>query len=524
MRNFFKYFVLISVVSVIPVLTGCDKNKQEDPTLSVNPDKVSINFTYEAAGSFIYDVITNQPSWNVEVTTGGEWCKAVKNEDGKSFTVTAEPNDKPESPAPATVTVTAGDAKPVVITVTQDGYNPSVTIDPNLKTISFYAGAEDTYSFEVFTEHDEWDYELDPAAAREWCKIERTGDILTVSGVFYNETTAREATLILKAGEASSLRIPVIQKGIEIFILGYQYNSGGSVDAKYWKNGKEFYMTRNQGNFFTNKMALHGDDVHAAVRIGGAGKSYAGYLKNNEEPVYLTLDDFGIGNDSNANDIFIDEEGNIYMCGYIGPVIDTSVIMPVWWKNDDRSVCQTDDPKELAAGIQIYEGATYIATYTSDKTIKYYKNGTANTIGQYGQIIGMKIEDGDIYTAGFRDNGNIYEPFYTKNQDVTYFNNTESEFPYGITVYNGDIYIAGQRGPGFDRYAIYWKNGEPTLLSDKLNSSAAAVAIWGDDVYVVGQEPNANDVMTGVLWKNGVRVGEISDGNNICYLNDIIIR
>ena len=108
------------------------------PKLSVKPSKLS--FSAKATESYDVVVTTNQPSWNVDITSDQTWCTVTKGTD--LFTVTATENTDTEQRT-ATITVTAGYAPEATIAVTQAAWSPFVQArytTPNLAVI-FYPGS-----------------------------------------------------------------------------------------------------------------------------------------------------------------------------------------------------------------------------------------------------------------------------------------------------------------------------------------------------------------------------------------------
>jgi uncharacterized protein YaaQ len=82
-------------------------------------------------GNTTFTVSTNQSTW--EAISSQTWCTVSKTANG--FTVSAAANLSPTAPAQATVTVTAGEATPVVITVTQEAGSPD---NDNILTADFF--------------------------------------------------------------------------------------------------------------------------------------------------------------------------------------------------------------------------------------------------------------------------------------------------------------------------------------------------------------------------------------------------
>jgi hypothetical protein len=69
-----------------------------------------------------FTVATNQLTW--DATSNQLWCRVSKLDD-QQFIVTAAPNMSANAPLPATVTVTAGTAQQIIITVTQQAKAPA---------------------------------------------------------------------------------------------------------------------------------------------------------------------------------------------------------------------------------------------------------------------------------------------------------------------------------------------------------------------------------------------------------------
>ena len=112
--------LFFTAIAVMLIFASCAKNKSETPTPSLSlSSTAAIAFTTAAEASEYktITVTTNQSSWDAE--SDQAWCKVDKNIAAKTFTVSAQPNTSTEAPTPGKVTVTAGDATPVVIDVTQ---------------------------------------------------------------------------------------------------------------------------------------------------------------------------------------------------------------------------------------------------------------------------------------------------------------------------------------------------------------------------------------------------------------------
>ncbi|KAA6329904.1 hypothetical protein EZS27_021334 [termite gut metagenome] len=102
------------------------------PSLTIADEDKNINLNAAGVAQTI-TVTTNVSDWSA--TANANWCTAVKGTG--TLAISATPNTGAERTA--TVTVTAGDLTPVIITVTQEAATPSQTINTNF-SISGYEG------------------------------------------------------------------------------------------------------------------------------------------------------------------------------------------------------------------------------------------------------------------------------------------------------------------------------------------------------------------------------------------------
>jgi hypothetical protein len=89
-----------------------------EPTLSLDhSDPIAFEADGTTTDNTTYAVSTNVGTW--QVSSSKEWVQVLKNGDNNTFTVSAVANKLYTSPAPVTITVTAGAAPSVEIAVTQ---------------------------------------------------------------------------------------------------------------------------------------------------------------------------------------------------------------------------------------------------------------------------------------------------------------------------------------------------------------------------------------------------------------------
>ena len=117
--------------------------KDEDPTLSVDPDVKEVAFKSDGtATTTTFTVKTNQSPW--KVASNKPWLTATPNEANNTFVLSAGRNTTTSPREEATVTVSAGSATPVQIKVSQEaGVSVNITAEV-LKntTMPFEVGAQ----------------------------------------------------------------------------------------------------------------------------------------------------------------------------------------------------------------------------------------------------------------------------------------------------------------------------------------------------------------------------------------------
>ena len=116
MRKIFQ--VLLGTVMVAAAVLSCKKDEIKQETLEVSPSE-PLTFSWNDAEGVALEVTTTADSWDAAVDTDGEgWVTAQK--EGTTLTISVDVNDS-ESERSGKVTVSAGNAVPVEIPVTQTG-------------------------------------------------------------------------------------------------------------------------------------------------------------------------------------------------------------------------------------------------------------------------------------------------------------------------------------------------------------------------------------------------------------------
>ena len=117
MRKIFQ--VLLGTAMVAAAVLSCKKDEIKQETLEVSPSE-PLTFSWNDAERVALEVTTTADSWDAAVDTDGEddWVTAQK--EGTTLTISVKENNS-ESKRNGKVTVSAGNAKPVEIQVTQTG-------------------------------------------------------------------------------------------------------------------------------------------------------------------------------------------------------------------------------------------------------------------------------------------------------------------------------------------------------------------------------------------------------------------
>lgn len=186
-------------------LVSCKKSEKVDKqnTLSVKPAS-DISFKADGNEDVVLTIMTDAESWNVEKN---DWITAKK--EGNMLKVNAQTNTA-ESVRPGRITISAGNAQPVRINVTQAaaeegeivlGVTPS---DP----IAFEAAGNKAVELTVKTNAADWTFTY----PEEWMTAEKSGDKLIVNAKD-NTGEARVGQIVVKSSEGDkSVRIAVTQK------------------------------------------------------------------------------------------------------------------------------------------------------------------------------------------------------------------------------------------------------------------------------------------------------------------------
>lgn len=180
---------------------GDAKNK-----LAVNPD-TAIEFKASDNGDIVLTVETDAKDW--EVKASEDWIVTTKSEDKLTVNVL----ENKGGARAGRITVTAGNADPVKIQVTQakaEDAKPYLTVTPSEGIVFASAGGESVV-LTVDTNVPEWTYEV----TGDWIEAVQAEGTLTLTAGDNTTTNQRAGRVTVKADGVSPVRISVSQEAAD---------------------------------------------------------------------------------------------------------------------------------------------------------------------------------------------------------------------------------------------------------------------------------------------------------------------
>lgn len=274
-------------------------------------------------------------------------------------------------------------------------------------------------------------------------------------------------------GEANDI---VVSNG-DVYISGVRINTSGKVQACYWKNGEETFLTTSNVDFLANGIAVSGNDVYVAGdENGSSGKPC--YWKNGERTILPTT-----AQSSGVSGISV-SGSDVYVIGWESPSV------ACYWKNGTKTFLpskfsQSEPQSIFIAGTDVYVGGR--GRYPGDWTACYWKNNSCVYLtdgARTASVESIAVSQGKVYAAGSEESsGTVYDACYWEDgRKVTLETSTLAEIN-DIAVSANKVYAVGNvwvdKGSGNGHYkACYWKDGVRIDLSDgKKESGAYAVAL-----------------------------------------------
>lgn len=459
------FFAALVALAAAALTAGCSSDKTAAdptppeppaPTLSLDRGAGPVVFTAAAKESFAYVVTTNQPSWDVD--SDQTWCLVAK--DSKGFTLTAVENTAPVPPLPATVTVKAGAAEPILLTVTQEVAQIDVYVVGIERTGSEYSSAV----AKVWKNGKPWDqaryHATIPGALGDGEKSSYAESVYVWDGDVYVAGTEYRVPVIWKNGQPwDRTKYHDIQPGC----LVKDDESSGDANSVYVSDGA-VYVTGSHGDYA--EVWKDGQPWETAQY----NDTYEGALTDGTKSVA------GLSILVSGKDVYVAGHENYFVAKI--------------WKNGqpwDQAQYHASNPGALTNGKGM-AGAYSLAVMNGHVLVAGYERNVST-----GKDVAKVWEDGRPWSKPPYADGALTDG--SKNATV-----------HSIVATDEGTYVVGYD----DHYAKVWKDGKPwdqaqyhttspgALTDGTLWSQANSVFVMGGSVYVVGYEDDAAKI-----WKDG---------------------
>ncbi len=446
-----KFRFLALALAAAAICTSCGKGG-DDPepaaTLSISPDITAVEFSYDGQQAFngatsvtpVFTVTTDQSDWQVAVTPStATWCQAVKTTDGSGFTLYATENAAAESPAPATVTVTAGGAA-ATIAVTQ---RPAPSSYTAWACGSYY---DADYKYYAWT----------------W----KQGD-------------ATVTDLPMPAGAVSCWASQMTVSGGDIYIAGNYTDTNGKAIPGYWKNNTFVTLPLPSGvgstqNAYCNAIVVSGGKVHASGYYGvfwRAEESRAIYWVDGTPSLLPLHEDYSLSQSKNM----VLSGGSVYIGGEARLKSDPNRTRGCYWKDSQHTLLPVpaDTRSSECSAIAVLNGTVYaVGRYVLNTSYAYTVLWDADgprTLtppeGYYiwsGGLVDIVASGGNIYIAATlcAETGlNAFNSAYWEGDECRFLGQNASNtatLPRSVFVAGGKTYLAATSNGSMGIY--FWLN------------------------------------------------------------------
>ena len=191
--------VTVTVTGLSPVVVTVT---QAAPTLAVTPANQNVS---PVTGSTTFAVTTNS-TWTV--ASNQTWCTVTPSGTGNGTISAGFTENISVTPRVASITVTVNGLTPIVVTVSQAGANPTLSVTPANQDVSENAGSVD---FSV-SSNTTWTAISDQT----WCTVTPSGSgngSITASFSINLTSVARTASISVSASGASPVIVTINQAG-----------------------------------------------------------------------------------------------------------------------------------------------------------------------------------------------------------------------------------------------------------------------------------------------------------------------
>lgn len=386
----------------------------------------------------VFQIVTTASEWDAEVQSS--WCSIEKDIENMTLTLHAEACTSDENtPETAVITITAGNAVPVEITVNQE-----------LLTADIYVAGYVYYDPQIRT-------------AVYW----KNGEVM--------ELVDRETDSYVRQ---------IYVSDDAVYVLGGIDDPENGWLTGYWKNGEFTAFPKTRKPEAYEFQVTENGDVYAV----GYDKLKAVYWKNDEEVKMETVTSYAYGMCLDGEDLHIVGTRYVKGTGMVGAYWKNGELVSELQNGSYCSVCVNDGKVYLlgteSAGSEEDGTSTTVPFYTVDGEKHILSEEGIND----GVMNKIRVLDGKVICTG---TGYHYEERMPDNVDIEYhfaqcwidgeaMPLTENEGEAcGIAAFAGNIYIAGVDFNDIEvvNRAVYWKNGERIALDDTVEAKARDIFI-----------------------------------------------
>jgi hypothetical protein len=240
MKNLKISFRAIALSSFcILCLTACQKEEKDPDILLVLPTDLTFSATDTREQTI--SVSTNAPSW--KFSGGDSWLDSYIKQDNKLY-IKVENYTNTETSRKSTLTITAGDAQPVTISIEQTPMEIN-TLSVSPESLSFDGDETGEKTVTVTTNAPDWT----PATEADWLTLSKEDKTLKIAVPTENTGTAdRTANIRITAGNAPELILKVTQTvsfhlNVEPATISFEANETGEKTATISTNATSWNAT-----------------------------------------------------------------------------------------------------------------------------------------------------------------------------------------------------------------------------------------------------------------------------------------
>jgi endoglucanase len=197
----------IAIFVWLTSFTSCSSDEERAPLLTVDPTEIIFE---EDGGTKSIDITTDAGEWSISNPVS-DWVTLSANEgDGNTARITLTVDTRTLQSRTEVLVVSAGNAAPVEVTVTQPASTYLFDFDSNLSSISF-SDPGGTMDLQITTDAPTWSVTTDA----EWIELSTTsgtnGTTTVTVTADENLASLRTATVTVTGDNAEPLTIPVSQ-------------------------------------------------------------------------------------------------------------------------------------------------------------------------------------------------------------------------------------------------------------------------------------------------------------------------